>query len=99
MKRTEKKDRKKKSILNSILKDIDYSKKFEKNLTTIKNRIVKSRIMSKKQMLSDLSQIRNNIELIRYVYNALLKYEGLGTVKGSLIVTKGKRVKESKKFR
>ena len=75
-----------KSILYSILEDI----KQEKNVDRIKqlcyNKIKSSRINKedKGMMLHIISKKRTHFEVVKAVYDLILKYEGDGVIKESL---------------
>ena len=72
-----------KSFLHDLLETLNNEQDFEKAQTTTLNYIKESHIKDtdKRKMLMIVQyQVHNTAKLYSYLYNSMLKYEGLGTI-------------------
>jgi len=70
-----------KSILNRILNDMKTTTDINALKQTAIVLISKSDIKDRDKMLSEIYKINTLQDLQKYLYNALLKFEGLGVIK------------------
>ena len=73
-----------KEIKSILRKEIDLlgSRTFEENKDSLIKVITNSKIkdMDKKRLKLEIFQSKNNERLTKYIWNALLKYEGQGVI-------------------
>ena len=72
-----------KSILRSILDDVKSTSDLTQAQSVITTRVVNSKVndVDKRKILLSVAQCRTYTQLLKYVYNSLLKYEGEGLIK------------------
>ena len=72
-----------KSILNSIIEEVNNETDVNKIKEAFTNRVQNSNIKEedKRKMLSGIKTKSTLLDITKYVYNCLLKYEGCGVIR------------------